>query len=78
MALEQHLDRQFSAQVDVATPEDRSHSAPGDLALKLVPAQPRSVLIRHLGRPRHHQRLPFFNQLVQVDLRQGTGTEIEG
>ena len=37
--LQQHLDRQLAAQVDVAALEDRPHAAAGDLALKLVPAQ---------------------------------------
>ena len=38
MTLEQHLDRKLSAQVNVPTPEDRSHATPRDLALKLIPA----------------------------------------
>ena len=36
MALKQHLDRQVSAQVGVASLEDRSHPAAGNLAEKLV------------------------------------------
>ena len=76
--LQQHLDRQLSAQVDVATPEDRPHAAPGDLALKLVAAQPAPSCIGHLGRPRHHQRLALVEQLVQVDLGRRAGTEVEG
>ena len=76
--LQQHLDRQLPAQVDVATLEDRPHAAPGDLALELVPAQAGAILIGHLGRPRHDQRLAVVEQLAQLDVRGWAGAEIDG
>ena len=71
--LQQHLDGQVAAQVDVAALEDRPHAAPGDLALELVPAQARAVLIGHLGRPRHDQRLAVVEQVAKLDVRGGPG-----
>ncbi len=76
--LQQHLDRQLSAEVDVATPDDRPHAAPGDLALELVPAPSKANLTEHLGRLRHDQRLAIVEHLAQLDVRGWTGAEIEG
>ena len=77
--LQQHLDGQVAAQVDVAALEDRPHAAAGDLALELVPARapPRASRASSADRGLTSGS-SLVGQVAQVDARRRAVAEIPG
>ena len=74
---QQHLDRQVTAEVDVAPLEDGPHTAAGDFTLELETPDAGAV-VGHRGRSWLEQRLRLLRQLAEQDLRRLTRAKIEG